>query len=226
MQTIMAFLSNNKKNLSFYLGGIIVLGFGVNTMKYSAMGSGAWDTVTINIRDFLNLNLGIDWITMGMISFSISFIIMTIVLLYRKKLKFLLMLIPMFLVALSIDFWSLVVFRDAEASNLLMQIISFIVGALLLPLGLTMVVKSTFPAFVFDELMLMFIRITKAKKITYVRLTIEFIGILIGAIFGYLTYYHIDGTFGVVNIGSFILAFSLSPIMTIYYSVLKVTRNS
>ncbi len=224
MDKIKAFLSNNKKNIGFYLLGFIVLGLGVNVMKASTLGAGAWDTVTINIRDFFVLNLGINWITLGMISFSVSILIMVIVMSYRKKWKFVLMLIPMVLVALSIDFWNIVVFKNQEWSIVWLQYVFYIVGTIILPLGLTFIVKSSFPAFVFDELMLMFVDILHAKRITFIRLAIEFTGIAIGALFGFLTYYHLDQTFGAVNLGSFVFAFTLSPIMAFFFKILNVQK--
>ncbi|MDA3931975.1 MAG: hypothetical protein PF513_04485 [Tenericutes bacterium] len=220
------YLTNKRSNIAFYISGILILGFAVNLMKASTLGNGAWDTVTINIRDFFNMELGVEWVTMGMVSFTVSFIIMVIIISYRKKIRYLFMLLPVFLVAFSIDFWNFVLFLDREASQLPYQIIFYVAGIFILPLGLTLVVKSKFPAFVFDELMLMFVKITKAKKITYVRLGIELLGISIGAIFGYLTYYHIDQSFGAVDIGSFIFTIVLSPIMAFYYKILSINSES
>lgn len=222
MAKIKTFFKENRNNILFYLSGFICLGFAVNIIKASALGSGAWDTVTINIRDFFNINLGIDWITLGMVSFSVSLLIMIVVLVYRKKIKYLLMILPIFLVALSIDFWNLVVFRDYEANIFIIRLIFYIIGIFTLPLGLSLVVKSSFPAFVFDEWMLMMVKVFKAKRITYVRLSIEILGILIGGVFGYLVYYHIDGSFGAVNIGSFIISVTLSPLMALYFRFLKI----
>ena len=218
-------LNNNKYKILLYLSGFIILGFSVNLLKASGLGSGAWDTVTINGRDFLNINLGLSWVTLGMISFLVSFLLMIIVLSYRRRLKYLFMIIPIFLVSLSIDFWNLLVFKDTQVIGIVYQILLFIIGAIILPMGLTLVVKSSFPAFVFDELMLMLVEVFKAKKITFVRLGIEFTGILIGAIFGYITYFKLNGTLGVVNIGSFVLAFTLAPIMTVYFKIFKVNKN-
>jgi len=222
MTRIKYFLNKNKINILYYLIGFICLGFAVNIIKASNLGSGAWDTVTINIRDFLNINLNIDWITLGMVSFSVSFTIMLIVILYRRKLKYFLMILPIFLVALSIDFWNLVVFKDYESNTLYLRVIFYIIGIFTLPLGLSLVVKSSFPAFVFDEWMLMMVKVFKAKKITYVRLAIEGLGLAIGILFGYLVYYNIDGTFGAVNIGSFIISVTLSSLMTLYFKILNV----
>jgi len=220
------FLTNKKSSIAFYISGFLVLGFAVNTMNASNLGNGAWDTVFINVSKFFNMNLGIEWVTMGMVSFVVAFIIMAIILSYRKNLKYLFMIFPIFLVALSLDFWNFTLFHDRQADQLIFQIILYIVGILLLPLGLTMIVKSKFPAYVFDELMLMFVKITKARKITYVRLTIEILGISIGAIFGYLTYYHIDQSFGAVNIGSFIITILLSPIMAFYFKLFSIDNKS
>jgi len=226
LNKIKYFVINNKINFLYYFLGFIVLGLGVNIMKASTLGAGAWDTVTINIRDFLALNAGISWVTLGMISFLVSIIIMAIVILYRRKWKFVLMLVPMVLVAASIDFWNIVIFRNQEISSAGMQFLFYVSGTFILPLGLTLIVKSTFPAFVFDELMLMFVDIFKAKKITVIRLAIEFIGISIGALFGYLTYFRLDGSFGAVNFGSFVFAFTLSPIMAFFFKKLKVHQKS
>lgn len=222
MAKITTFLKENRNNIIYYLSGIICLGFAVNIVKASTLGSGAWDTVTINIRDFFNINLGVDWITLGMVSFSVSLIIMMIVLIYRKKIKYLLMILPIFLVALSIDSWNLIVFKDYESNVFLIRLIFYIIGILTLPLGLSLVVKSSFPAFVFDEWMLMMVKVLKAKRITYVRLSIEVLGILIGVVFGYLVYYNLDGSLGAVNIGSLIISVALSPLMALYFRFLKI----
>lgn len=217
-------LKKHKLRLFYYLTGFLVIGFAVNIIKASDLGNGAWDTVSINLRDFFHLNLNITWVTMGMFSFLISFTLMLIVISYRKKYRYLLMVFPILFVALSIDFWNFTVFHDYESSILWIQFIFFILGLFILPLGLSLIVKSDFPAFVFEELMLMFVKISKAKKITYVRLSIELTGITIGAIFGYLTYYHLDQSLGAVNIGSMIITVFISPIMNLYFKALKISN--
>ncbi len=222
--SITTYIKENKINFIFYFLGFIILGLSVNLLKASGLGTGAWDTVTINWRDYLHIKFGNTWVTIGMLSFLVSFILMIIVISYRKKTRYLLMLIPIFLVAVSIDFWNIIVFKDQQATEMINQIVLFISGAVFLPMGLTLVVKSSFPAFVFDELMLMFVDVFHAKTITFARLGIEFTGILIGSIFGYFTFYHVDGSLGAVNIGSFLLAFTLAPIMTIYFKIFKIKK--
>lgn len=226
MSKLLLFIKNNKHNILFYILGFITIGLAVNMINTSKIGNGGWDTVNFNVRYFFKLILGVQWISIGMVSFTVSFILLVIVMSYRRQWKYLLMIIPILLVAISIDAWNIFVFYDRYANQLIYQIILFITGVLILPLGLTLIVKSSFPAFVFDELMLMFVKITKAKKITYVRLTIEIIGISIGVVFGYLTYYHADGTLGAVSYGSIIITLLISPIMAFYYKLLSISSDS
>lgn len=218
-------ITNQRINLFFYVIGFVILGLGVNLMKASALGNGAWDTVTINIRAFFNQNIGWEWVTIGMVSFVVSMIIMTVVITYRQKARYLFMIIPIFLVAIFIDFWNIVVFQDQELTNTVLRILFYVLGIIILPLGLTCIIKSSFPAFVFDEWMLMLIEIFKAKKITYVRLGIEVLGITIGTVFGFIVFFKSEGTLGAVNIGSLIFTVLLAPIMSVHFKLLKVTKH-
>jgi uncharacterized membrane protein YczE len=92
-----------------------------------------------------------------------------------------------------------------------------VVGGLLLPFGLSLIVLSNFPAFVFDELMLMLMDVFNTKKIGGIRLGIEILGIGLGILFGVLAGIGL----GAVNIGSIILAIVLGPIMSFYIKTLQ-----
>jgi uncharacterized membrane protein YczE len=146
----------------------------------------------------------------------ISLTIMTIVLLYRKDVRLLLMFLPIGLVALTIDFWDIVVYQEYQAVGLMRPIL-YVVGGLLLPFGLSLIVLSNFPAFVFDELMLMLMDVFNTKKIGGIRLGIEILGIGLGILFGVLAGIGL----GAVNIGSIILAIVLGPIMSFYIKTLQ-----
>ena len=227
-----------RQSISLYVLGFFVIGLCVNVMNASNLGVGAWDTVTINLRHFMHNVVGWQWVTIGMMSFLVSSIIWTIVMNYRRKKRYIFMLVPMLLVFIFIDFWNLVIFQDRIVGidmfvsgtyllqNDIWQYVFFVIGSFILPLGLVLVVKSGFPAFVFDELMLMFVEKLKAKKITYIRLTIEFIGITIGTIFGFFAFYNIglEGL-GSVNVGSFVFTLFFSPIMAMWFRILKVQKH-
>lgn len=215
----------SRKNVTYYLLGFVILGLAVNIMNTSELGVGAWDTVTINLRSFFQLKVGWEFVSIGMMSLLVSSIIFAIVMIYRKDKRLVFMLVPIALVALFIDFWYFLVFEPVELSQFGWRLSFYIVGSLLLPLGLTLIVKSTFPAFVFDEWMKVIVDITNAKRMLFPRLAIEALGISIGAVFGYFTFYATEGDFGAVDIGSFVFALTLSPIMHMWFTVLKVNHR-
>lgn len=226
MNRLLVSFRHHRHALLWYVGGFFVLGLGVNIMKASTLGNGAWDTVTINGRAFFQRNVGWEWVTLGMMSFLVSLILFAIVMAYRKQTRYLFMLVPVLLVALFIDFWNIVVFQDRVMATSIWQVVFYVTGVVTLPLGLTLIIKSGFPAFVFDEIMMMFVRITKAKTITVVRLGIELTGIAIGTVFGYFAFYLSDGHFGAVNVGSFLFTLTLAPIMGLWFRLLGVPQDA
>lgn len=230
-------LHKTRTRIMYYVLGFIIIGLGVNVMNASNLGVGAWDTVTINLRSFMNIVVGASWITIGMMSFVVSILVMTMVIVYRKDTRYLFMLVPIGLVFISIDFWNLVVFQDRIAgigfwttsimigSATVWQYAFFIIGSFILPLGLTLVVKSAFPAFVFDEWMLMFMDIFHTRKITFVRLGIEVFGLAIGTLFGYVTFFRTEGHLGSVNYGSLLFTIFFTSIMGLWFHLLKVQKH-
>ena len=84
-----------------------------------------------------------------------------------------------------------------------------------------MIISSKFPAFVFDELMIMLMSIFKTKKVAMVRVAIEITGITLGIIFGFLA----GVGFGAVGIGSVLMAIVLGPILSFFLKILGGTIN-
>ncbi len=209
-------------NLLLYVFGVFSLGLAINLMKSSNLGSGAWDTVSINIRDYINID--IEWITIGMVSIVITTIIMLIVLLYRKQAVLLFMIVPIISIGSVIDFWNIVVFNDYYATSMIVRVLFYVSGIFIIPLSLSLMIKSTFPATVFDEFMLIIAEIFKTNNIAIPRFAIEFLGLAIGTVFGYLTYASV-GHLGAVNFGSIIVTFVLGPIMAFYFRVLGITKS-
>ncbi|MBN2604958.1 MAG: hypothetical protein JXR62_03955 [Bacilli bacterium] len=198
------------KNIAYYLVGFTFIGLGVNLMKRANIGAGAWDTVSIN------LNENLTGLTLGTCSLMISVTLMLIVIAYRKKLRFLFMSIPLILVALSIDFWDIIVFGDIAPNGFLMQLVWYVAGLVIIPFSLALVITSKFPAFVFDEFMLMVMDIFKTEKVVYARLGIELFGILLGIILGFIA----GVGFGAVGVGSVIGVFIFTPLLGLHLKLL------
>jgi len=215
------------RNILFYLSGFFLIGFNVNFLLRAELGAGAWDTVNYNFQAlFPNL-------TLGMCSFIFSGIIWAIVLLYRRQLKYFTMLVPMILVSLSIDLWDIVILGNSMPNGIFEQFGWAIIGGVGLPFALSLIISSNFPAFVFDELMIMMKEVFKTKGVAGVRIGIELFAIVLAIIFWFLAGVEIppedisgaDIGLGAVSYGTFILAFTIGPLIQLYLKLLSKTDN-
>lgn len=210
----------NVKTLMLYLSGFLIIGLGINLQLRSLIGVGAWDSTNLN----LNLLMAhvFPSITKGMTSLMISSMLFLSVMIYRKwDVKLFIMLIPMFTISLSIDFWDLLVFPNYHPEELVIRLILFGIGLFILPLGLSLIITSKFPATVFDEFTIMLVDILHAKNFGVVRLGFEVSGVLLAVIFGFFA----GVNFGFVNIGTLIMAITLGPLMNVYLKWFGVSKN-
>ncbi len=221
----------NFKNCFYYLLGFVLVGLGVNLMNSSTLGMGAWDTVTYNIFSFITEKLNHESISFwfgdiilkpGHISMLVSLTILVIVITYRRRLSLLFMLVPIFFVGNFINMWYLI-FDNYQANNIMLQIILFTSGMFTIPLGLVLVVKSTFPAFVFEEWTFMMSDVFKTSNFARVRLGIEITGISLGSLFGALTFLS-EGHLGEVSMGSLVMAVFFGKIMALEMKILGVNK--
>ncbi len=201
------------KNIFYYFLGFFILGLGVTTLLRSRLGAGAWDNVTYNLSVLLGT-------TLGTTSLIIAVVLMVIVLAGTRKWKLLFMFIPIIFVASSIDLWDIIILGDYHP-ELFMQFVFYIIGALTIPFGLALIITSKFPAFVFDELMIMLMAILKTEKVALIRLGIEVFGILLAIAIGFTA----GIGFGAVNYGSILMAIILGPILSFYLKLLGGKKN-
>ncbi len=191
-----------------YLLGIIMTGLGVNVLLRSTLGAGAWDTVIYNLRALFKNNLNLD-VTLGTVSFMIYLVVLAYVMWYYKQLKFLFVFIPMFGIALAIDFWDIVVLGSYLPMDLFIRVLFFVLGVFILTLGLSLIIVTKYPAMVFDELTMILMKVFHIKSFFLSRMYIELFAIVLATIFGFLS----NIGFGAVNFGSFLLALIIGPMI-------------
>ena len=199
------FMKNYPLRIFLYVFGIMVLGLGINVLLRSTLGAGAWDTVSNNFSQLIGS-------TIGTASIIINIIVLAFVFLYNKHWKYLSILVPIFSLGLVIDFWDIIVFGNYTVDALWLQLIFYVGGAVILSLGLSLIIVSRYPAMVYDELTISLMRLLKIKKFFTMRIMIELFAIVLATLFGFLA----SIGFGAVNVGSFILAVALGPIITLH----------
>ena len=202
------------RNSIIYFLGIFTVALGVVLIFRSELGAGPWDTVTYSINQITGISLGRSSIILT--SFLTLF-----VLLYRRDLKFFAMAIPIFSIGMAIDFWDIIVFADFSVDELIFQAPLFIGGFFILTFGLALVIITKYPAFVFDELMLMLMEITGINDMRIVRIAVELFAIFSALILGYF------GGFGLgaINIGTIIMALTVGIILKYFLNVLMANED-
>jgi uncharacterized protein len=191
-----------------YFLGIVMTGLGVNILLRSTLGAGAWDTVIFNLRALFKNNFDVD-VTLGTVSFMIYLVVLAYVMWYYKKLKFLFVFIPMFGIALAIDFWDIVVLGNYLPQDIFVRVIFFVLGVFVLTLGLSLIIVTKYPAMVFDELTMILMKVLHIKSFFLSRMYIELFAIVLATIFGFIS----NIGFGSVNFGSFLLALIIGPLI-------------
>lgn len=194
---------NTKKTVIYFIG-LFVIALGANILLRSRLGAGAWDTVSSNLKHLLNISLGTA--TAIVYTFVLGFVVLN-----QKKYGYLLIIIPILLLSLFFDFWDVLIFKDLYISSFLIRLVLYVVGGYLLALGLALTILSKYPPMVFEELTFTLMKLLKIKKFFNMRIMIELFAILLATAFGFLA----GIEFGAVNVGSFLLAIALGPIISL-----------
>jgi uncharacterized protein len=198
------------RRMTQYTLGVFLISLGVVTLLRTDIGAGAWDTTTANLAALTGWTLGVS-------SFIIQFLIVLIIVAYRKQWKYFLVAISIILISLGIDFWDLVVYRDYYYEGFIVRLTVFFTGVFVITTGLSLVILTHYPAAIFDEFMLMIMKIFHTEKIFFPRLFIEMLALFLASIFGFMA----GIGFGAVNLGSFILAFFLPFILAFQLSWMR-----
>lgn len=202
----------NVYKIILYAVGIFITGLGVNLLLRSTFGAGAWDAV--NEHQSLLLN-----ITLGTASLITNLTILLFIMIANKSFKYLITLIPIFSIAISMDIWDLVIFSNIVIDTTGLYILSYVLGSLLLPLGLAFMISTGYPSMVYDELTFVFMKLLKVKTFLYVRWGIEGFAIILGILLGVLA----GVGLGTIGLGSIIIAFMIGPLISFYLRILKKT---
>ncbi|MGL5916568.1 MAG: hypothetical protein ACRCZC_02560, partial [Culicoidibacterales bacterium] len=124
--------------ISFYLIGMLFVGFGVAAIIISNLGAGSFDAFVAGLAGKLGLTLGL---TMNII--AVTFLL--IAALVERKIPRFLSLITSIILGLIIDFWMLIVLPDVVAVTLLSRWFFLIAGSLAISFGVPLMISSRMP---------------------------------------------------------------------------------
>lgn len=197
-----------------YVIGMFIAGGGVNLILRSSIGAGSWDAVNDHSRILFE-------ITLGTASLITNFTILTFILMYRKNLKYLIVVIPIFGIAMMMDIWDIIILNDMNPTSVFQQISWFILGSILLPFGLSLMITTKFPSMVYDEMTFAFMEILKINNFLKVRVGVEVLAVLIAILQGIF----IGIGLGSVSIGTVILAITIGPMIDYFIKLVNIIKK-
>lgn len=196
-----------------YLLGFLITGLGVVLLLRSNFGAGPWDTTVYNLSALINSSL-------GQASALINGSIVIFVTLVNKKTRYIFVVIPIAGIALSLDFWDLLVLPDFHPVTILGRSVSFLSGVFIITLGLGLVYITRYPAMVFEEFTFALMKLFETKNFFTTRIFIETLAIVLALIFGFMA----GIGFGQVNVGSIVLALTIGPFIALQIKWLSRVR--
>lgn len=203
----------NMKNVAIYFLGTLTISFGVVMMLKSSIGLSSWDTLHYSIHRLTGM-------TIGTAVILVALLFTAYVTIFNRNIKYVLMVIPIFTVGALIDYFNLIVFIDFEPTNLFIQILIYSMGLLMLPLGGSLLIISTFPAGVFDEFMLTMMRQFKSDNLIKVRVIMELCAVSAAIIIS-LIVNDPDMPLGMFAVGTIIFSLSVGSFVKMYLSIFE-----
>ncbi|XMB72457.1 DUF6198 family protein [Mycoplasmatota bacterium WC30] len=201
-------------NLLFYIFGIIFTALGVVLLLRGNLGVSPWDTLNYSLSEVTPL-------LYGDANFIISSSFVLFVTIVEKKWKYIFILVPIFLVTRLINLFNANLFLGAEYQTAVFNYLFFATGLFTLALGGSFMVISSFPAGIYEELMLTLMRIFKTDKLALTRVIMEVCVVLAAFIIGAFAGFW----FGKINLGTIVISLSFGPILNIILKTLKKLRT-
>ncbi|XKI13320.1 Membrane protein [Sporosarcina sp. ANT_H38] len=190
----------------FYLVGLLFLALGISMMILSNLGAGPWDAMYVALSESVGLTVG-SWV------FIVGVLLIIINSLLLKGTPDFLAIITIVLIGALIDFWLLGVFPDFTATEIGMRIFMLIAGILIIGLGISLYLQSSFARNPVDNLMMTLQSLT-GKSLAVTKTVME-VSILVLAFF-------IGGPIG---IGTIIVTFAIGPLIQMFYPPVTKFKN-
>jgi len=199
----------NINNSILYVIGLFFISMGVALSFRHGYGASSADNLTYILSVVFNMTLGTS-------TFLFSTLIIILLIISFKNWKFLFLFVQVLILSPMIDFWDLIIFANLFPVGF--ERIFILVSSLLaLPLGCAFLIKSTYPAGVYDELMFFTAHFTKFK-LTVSRMLNELLLVLFALIISLST----GNGYGSVSIGTLAYVFSIGYLIKFYLSTWEI----
>jgi uncharacterized membrane protein YczE len=162
-------------------------------------------------------------ISLGTASFILCTTIILFLTIYFRNLKFLFLFFQVILFSPILDLWDLVILAHFTPSGILLYVTAAL-AILLMPLGSTILIRSTLPAGVYDELMFFTAKVTKFR-LPVARFLNEMVLVALALILSFSS----QNGWGSVRIGTFVFAVTFGLLIKFYsylFDKIKTRREN
>lgn len=195
----------------YYITGSIILSLGIALSILSKLGAGAFDALNSNFSKLLNVSMG----TAMYISILLIFIIIMIL---KPKKIYIIGVLLTGLIGFGVDTWSKII--PNIDSSMIMSMIYFGVSLIIIPLGVTFIIKSNLPLSPMDNLFVILVEKTK-KSFGFIKTSLETSYAIIALIYGLSS----NIGLGAISIGTVIITLTIGPGIEFFMKCVKDIKN-
>ncbi len=200
----------NAFNTFIYLLGCVIIALGVVFVVRSELGTSPWDTLHVAIAMTTTL-------TLGQAVIIVALVLTTIIIAIKKQIEYMMMALPIMLVGELIDVFDLLVFVNFHPDQAWIRLLLFTSAVLIMPLGGALLIVSSYPAGVFDELMFTIMTILKTSKMITVRILTDMVPALIAVTLTFSTLGHR----GSLEWGTIVFVVAVGPLIKQYLKIIR-----
>jgi hypothetical protein len=190
----------------FFIIGLVIVSFGISMTIKAGLGTGAWDALNVGLSETVGLTPG-SWVVIV----GIVLIFVNAALVKRKP--DLAAVITLLITGVLIDFWILRVFDELVVTGYGKQFAVFILGMVMLSLGLAIYLQPRFPLIPIDNFM-MALRERFGLNLMVAKTLGEVIALSAAFLFK-----------GPIGIGTLIVTFSIGPLIQFFYPFFEKLLN-
>ncbi|WP_069187961.1 hypothetical protein [Bacillus sp. FJAT-27251] len=181
----------------FFLVGLALLSLGISLTIKSGLGSGAWDALNVGLSETVAFTPG-TWVVLVGI-----FLIIFNAYLGKRRPDFG-AIITLFLTGVFIDFWLLIAFKNLTAVDLSSKGVIFLLGLLIMSIGIPIYIQGKLPLSPIDSLM-MALRERFGFSLMVAKTIGETTALILAFFFN-----------GPIGIGTVIVTFAVGPILQLF----------
>lgn len=194
------------RRIIFFVTGLFIISIGVSLTIKANIGTGAWDALNVGLYNKFGLTVGTWVIIVGAIVILVNAALL-------KRIPDFLAIITIMIIGLFIDFFLIFVLKGWELNSFFIEFIVFLLGLLILSLGIAMYLQAKFPLSPLDNLMLA-IRERFHVSVGLAKTIGELTGLVLAFIFN-----------GPIGIGTILVTLLIGPFIQLFFPFFERLMN-